>query len=283
MTVSLDAAQSFILRNARLLDRRRLQLLLDVGGPEDVVTALRAYRNPDGGFGNALEPDIRGWSSQPVGAQIALEVLREAGGRDDALTRDLLDWCAGTAIGDALPFVLPSVGQAPAAPWWVPDGRPSLNPTAAIVGIARGLGLAHPWLERAAAWCWQALEEQLADLDAHAALCAVVLVDEAAAPAGLTERLGERVLDGLAALDPAASGYVLSPLLFAPTPDSAARSWFPDAVIDAHLVALAQQQQDDGGWPITWEPPAGAARAEWRGARTVAAMRTLRAYHRLPG
>ena len=45
--------------------------------------ALRAYRNADGGFGHALEPDLRGTVSQPGGDPTALEVLDEAGVLDD--------------------------------------------------------------------------------------------------------------------------------------------------------------------------------------------------------
>ena len=37
--------------HARLLDRRRLELLFDEGKPDAVLTALAAYANDDGGFG----------------------------------------------------------------------------------------------------------------------------------------------------------------------------------------------------------------------------------------
>ena len=54
--------------HARLLDRRRLELLLDGGEPTAVLAALEAYRNPDGGYGWGLEPDLRATESQPGGA-----------------------------------------------------------------------------------------------------------------------------------------------------------------------------------------------------------------------
>jgi hypothetical protein len=43
-----------------------------------VVDALRGYRNPDGGFGHALEPDLRCPGSQPAPTLYALEMLGEA-------------------------------------------------------------------------------------------------------------------------------------------------------------------------------------------------------------
>jgi hypothetical protein len=68
MPVNLPAARQFIFANARLLDRYRAAVLLD-GAPADaVVQALRAYRNPDGGFGHALEPDVRTPHSETTAA-----------------------------------------------------------------------------------------------------------------------------------------------------------------------------------------------------------------------
>ena len=93
--------------------------------------------------------------------------------------------------------------------------------------------------------------------------------------------LGERILNELVALDPATPGYVKSPLEFAPRPDSIARRLFDDATIDAHLDALAENQQDDGGWPITWEPPSEAAVREWRGFVTLRCLQVLDDYGRL--
>ncbi len=56
----LSKATDFIWRTARLLDRHRFAFLF-LDGPRDaVLRALRPYQNADGGFGHALEPDLRG-------------------------------------------------------------------------------------------------------------------------------------------------------------------------------------------------------------------------------
>jgi hypothetical protein len=66
MPVDIDAAERFVLANARLLDRHRLAVLVHGAPLEPVLDALRAYRNPDGGFGHALDPDIRAPESEPA-------------------------------------------------------------------------------------------------------------------------------------------------------------------------------------------------------------------------
>src|ERR1051326_2120056 len=75
MEQRLSKAEQFIWKNARLLDRRPFEFQFK-GGPAGAVwTALQAYQNEDGGFGNALEPDIRCPDSQPVPSQHALEIM----------------------------------------------------------------------------------------------------------------------------------------------------------------------------------------------------------------
>ena len=76
-------------------------------------------------------------------------------------------------------------------------------------------------------------------------------------------------------------GYGLSPLSIAPLAGSRWRSLFSEDVLAAHLDRLQRDQQVDGGWPITWEPPSEASALEWRGIVTLGALRTLVSYGRL--
>src|SRR3954449_3235736 len=75
--VDLDRAADFVWRNARLLDRHLFARRFRGASPEHVIHALRSYQNDDGGFGNALEPDLRGPDSQPIHVDMALRVFHE--------------------------------------------------------------------------------------------------------------------------------------------------------------------------------------------------------------
>src|ERR1700676_1119108 len=100
MPIDHSAAESFIWSAARLVDRHRYSLLFADGPTGPVLQALRGYRNPDGGFGHALEPDLRGPASQPAPMLYALEILNETGAAEGELARDARGWIAHVAAPD---------------------------------------------------------------------------------------------------------------------------------------------------------------------------------------
>lgn len=282
---ALAAAEQFMQLNARLIDRHRFAFHFGDGPAEPVLAALRGYANADGGFGNALEPDLRGAASQPVPAQHALEILHEVGAADDPAIPRLCDHLTGITTPDGgVPFVLPTVLEAPRAPWWQPsdDVAGSLNPTAALAGLLHLLGAGHPWLGPATDFCWTRIDK-LTETGAYDALAVLTFLDHVPdrdrAEAAF-ERLRGSILAGTA-LDPHATGDVHFPYDFAAHPDGFGRRIYPDDVIEAHLDALVDAQQEDGGWPVAWPFWTPVVAHEWRGWITVHRLRTLRAYGRL--
>ena len=125
-------ARDFVVGNARTLDRRLFACLFEDAPRQPVLDALRAYRNSDGGFGNALEPDKRCPDSQPVDAEVALGILDLVGASDDPMVPGLCDWLEAAAdASGGLPFALPSVNDHPHAPWWRTDADP--RPRAPVI------------------------------------------------------------------------------------------------------------------------------------------------------
>ena len=61
-----EKARGFIYRNARPLDLALWKYHFENGNREDVLTALMAYQNADGGFGHALEADSFNPNSAPI-------------------------------------------------------------------------------------------------------------------------------------------------------------------------------------------------------------------------
>jgi hypothetical protein len=279
------AGRAFIYREGRLLDQRLFEALFEGGPPQGVLDALGGYRNADGGFGHGLEPDVRCPASQPLDVEVALQTMDAAGAVDRTMVEAALSFLGTVSSPEGgVAVVLPSIAAYPHAAHWG-DGTfpPGLNPTAGIVGLAAKLGVEHPWIERATAFCWSELEREMPG-DAHT-LSEVLIFLEHVPDRSRAEAMIPRVAEQLpsAALfrsDPADESYGLSPLHFAPSPDSRWRDLFADTAIEAHLDRLQAEQQPDGGWPVRWEPPSEASTLEWRGHITLQALRTLYAYGR---
>lgn len=109
----------------------------------DVLDALAKFQNEDGGFGNALEPDVRAPESSVICTSIAFQIFRE-------LSLPTEHWMPSRAVH----FLVKTFNAArqnwrsipeeaemsPRAPWWYQAGRMekfeefSLNPTAEILG-----------------------------------------------------------------------------------------------------------------------------------------------------
>jgi hypothetical protein len=283
MSDVLSSAREFMLIHARLLERRLFEVTFDDGDPALVGRVVAAYQNEDGGLGHALEPDLRCVESQPLFVEVGLDALHQAGWRDPELARSLCFFLQRVSNETGLvPPILESALASPHASHW---GRsslaPDLNPTAGICGLLHEQGVGHPWLSRATETCCDLIIRHPPD-EAHTLLSATRLADHLP-----DQALAERLHEAIAAALPQASffiaeapvkGYGLTPLHFAPSPDSSWRSLFTDAQIEGHLEDLLGRRQPDGGWPISWEPPGLASALEWRGRWTLEAIRPLMAY-----
>lgn len=299
-TSPLNRAEQFIWLTARVLEQRRFAHHFLDGSADAVETALAAYLNDDGGYGHALEPDLRGPVSQPLHTAHALSVLdsidRCGGLRVERICRFLTD--VSTKEG-ALPALLPSQRGYPAAPFIpiVDDPPAELLATGPVVGLLHRNAVWHAWLFRATDFCWAAVDalEVSHPYEIEAALAFLDGAPDRPRAEAAAGRLGRLVRDQrLAVLAPerraeypVAPGYAPGeqhfPYDYARAPESLARRWFTDAEMDRALDHLAAGQQADGGWPVTWRQWAPGTALEGRPLVTLRALRTLQAYGRALG
>jgi hypothetical protein len=285
--IDFQAATDFVWTSARLVDRHRFAHLFLDAPADPVVDALRPYQNPDGGFGNALEPDLRTPTSQPIAVNSALEDLEDAGRLGDPIAERACDWLTTIQNPDGgVPFVLPSAGPHPRAPWWQTDEDPPSSDTVTplIAALLHRGGLAHPWLGPATEFCWRTAETSSLESPyaARALLAFLDAVPDGTRAEALIEDFGKRLLDaGVVELDADAAGEVHYPIDFSPWPGKRSRRLFDQRVVEAHLDALEARQQDDGGWRFNWLAWAPGPEAEWRGWVTIHALKVLRANGRL--
>ncbi len=283
--VDIDAAERFVLSNARLLDRHRMAVLLHSAPVEPVLDALRAYRNSDGGFGHALEPDIRAPTSEPSSTLHALMVLAGIGALDDPMVGAAAAWLATISEPDGgVPFSLSASAAYPRAPFLGPPSPGGSFFTLALAGMLWEAGSDEPWLKRATSWSWASLEKP-GDLHAYGVKCALDFLDrvpdEARANEAI-ERLRPRLeADGSIPVTGGAENERLTALTLSERPGSRGRALFTDAQIEADLDRLEQAQQPDGGWMFDFAAWSPGQLAECRGLVTLHALATLDAHRRL--
>lgn len=291
----IAAASAFVATHARLLDRRRLDVLVHGGPPAGLLAALAAYRNDDGGFGWGLEADLRAPSSQPAGALHAFEVLEELAPLTSPFAVELCDWLDGVSLADGgLPFSLAGAATAGTAPWWAgaDPTTSSLHITSAIAAATHRLRprdpavAGHRWLQRATDFCMAALAGD-AEPAVGYELCFVLQLLDAAADvvpdaeaqlarlARLLPPSGELPVHG------GVEGEKLRPLYYTPWPNRPLRGHVAADAIEHDLDRLAGEQREDGGWTVDFPSSSPAGALAWRGYMTVHALVVLQANGRL--
>jgi hypothetical protein len=130
------AGDGFLISQARLLERRLFATVFLGQSGTHVTDALRGYQNDDGGFGHALEPDVRCPASLPIYVETAFQAMATAGVTDEIMITRACDFLAATArrvgAGGAVPPAFDVIEQFPRAAHWSEwTYKPALNPSTA--------------------------------------------------------------------------------------------------------------------------------------------------------
>jgi hypothetical protein len=295
----LSAAQyqkivRFIEENARPLEKARLHYHIAGGSRDAVLDALLAYQNSDGGFGHALEPDVRLAQSSVIATTIAFQRFREVNAPSDyPPVRRAFEYLLGTYDADNHIWrnVPPDVSDAPHAPWWTYAENPQqhgANPRAEIAGYfyeypAHAPDTLRQELTDAVI---THLDSYNGDIEMHDLLCYVSLVETDELPDDVSSVLLKKLIPLVkesVSTDPDAWGeYGLMPLSVVSSPESPFYELF-EALIPRNLAYLADTLSGSGFWslPWSWEHVSEAAWAqaeqEWQG---VVALENLLMFRR---
>lgn len=303
--------RSWMYRNARSLDLARWRYHLEGGSQDDVLDALSAYQNPDGGFGHALEPDCWNPHSSPIQTWSATEVINELGQvpTTHQVIQGILTWMESNADFDGHVWAgsVPTNNDYPRAPWWgyssptEPVKEPQAadyNPTAALAGFGiryadRDSFLWNTCEEIASTAINCMLTETQMD-DMHTGACYVRLSDciEKADVGALfsTEAFKAKLVtqvSGMVSRDTNTweGNYVCTPSHFLTSADS---PYYP-SMKDLALFECEHMEKTlpaEGVWDVNWhweDYPAewAISRNWWRGALAVTNMLYLRNFGRL--
>lgn len=240
------------------------------GSPGEIIAALDAYQNPDGGFGNGLEVDIKAPVSNPFAARLAMQAMRLVDlDASAAMRAKLLTWLADNQHEDGDWHFAREVYDAPLAPWFAGWEFPSPNPACCVVGNAIPLEIAT-----------DTMRSRVLDLFARQASHNAARSGDFYAMLPYAEYVGvEDVPDRDAWLASVAEGIVKASdtgvyadaqhffdHALAAGPSLVQR--LPRELIVSWADRLLAEPRDDGGWPTPYDPA-------WRPWFSTTAMMTL--------
>ncbi len=133
---------NWMYRNARPVDLARWQFHFENGSKQNILNALSAYQNVDGGFAHALEADSWNPNSSPIQTWCAIELLREIdiSDRNEIIIQGILKYLdSGKGFTDnKWTSEIKSNNDYPHAFWWnwKQDSIYDYNPTANLAGFA---------------------------------------------------------------------------------------------------------------------------------------------------
>jgi hypothetical protein len=262
-----EKAVNFIKQRGRPLEQAMVAHMFENAHLDTVLEALAKYQNPDGGFGHALEPDVRTPDSSVIATTIALQYLRDLRVPTvHPLWHGAMKFLSATYDHEKhLWWSVPAdVSKAAHAPWWNPadpgGGSLTLNPRAEIVGYLFDVhdlpeylpsSLRETLLEQVV----HELESRPNELERHELQCVVRLVEVEDLPADWRERIMRVVhtaASGAVSRHPDEwAGYTLTPLDVVSSPKSLLYQKYAD-VIPANIDFIVAQQHSEGYWSPTW-------------------------------
>lgn len=142
----LDNINSFIMTNARPLERYIFEKYFNNGCDKNILSELKRYQNTDGGFGHGMESDFRLPFSSPMATSVAFQHLINIDNSEDAMCviKKGIEYFENTFVPERNGWfsVDERVNDYPHAPWWnynKDKGMTAIdenwgNPSAEIIG-----------------------------------------------------------------------------------------------------------------------------------------------------
>jgi hypothetical protein len=299
---AFDASRRFLEGTARPLEHARFQHAFLGGSSEMVLNALGQYQNNDGGFGRALEPDLRAPESSVLCTSIAFQILRMLNASpENALVSSGIRFLMANLDREQCGWrIIPETAEnSPRAPWWYQKGREeqfagfSLNPSAEILGYLFDYP-AQVGQDVISAVSDRVLRElsNLAKIEMHELLCCLRLLQTTTLPPDTRDQLYARIevlMKDAIACDPEQwKGYSLRPLQVVHSPASPFMAGL-EAAVATNLDYEIASQNADGSWSVTWSwddtfPEEWAkTKMEWSGIITLEKLLTLKRFGRIEG
>jgi hypothetical protein len=299
-----ERAKDFIFSEGRPLDQRLFDFHFGEAEIDSVISELIKFQNEDGGFGNALEPDLRTPLSSALATSVALRNMVEVGvSLGSPILEKTVSYLLGTLDRKNWRWIIAPDGRddSPHAPWWGGDDIASsfrgcfANPSAEITGLLLNYkqlvpaDVLYSLLERLRSYLIEAVETrdgfQMHDLVCYLALAHSNSLDEEYC--SKISPLLIKAADSIVEKDKAKwSGYSARPLWLCDHPNSILYPVLEEHV-NENLDFEIETQNEDGSWSPFWDWGGNysddwkTASKEWSSHLTLNNLIRLRNFDRL--
>ena len=260
---TIEKSVDYLIKHGRPLEKALMEFKFNDGSPNLVIEALRYYQNEDGGFGKALEPDLRCPDSSSLCTTVAFSVMWELDlDNNHPMIEKGIQFLMDTydKQGKSWFFVPPAADLYPRAPWWnfENDSRASRhNPRPEILGSL---------LQAQSLVPGELIQEVVEDVEKtflterenfqmHDLLSYLRLARCENLPETLEKVLSAELPDiikKVVAFEPEKwAGYSLRPYQVVRNMNDPLLSCVEGAMHDS-LLYLIDEQDEDGSWPLTW-------------------------------
>ncbi len=290
---SFKKARTFLLTDARELERVRFLYEFESGSPSLVLDALAKFQNADGGFGNALEPDLRCPESSALATSVALRTLLSL---PKPLAMPLIEktvkWLEANWSEEhqCWPIITEEANSSPRAPWWNWDSATAsksvFNPAADIAAALREHEIDSGLIHKSTSKQIDTLRAA-ADIEDHDLICLVRQVEcKAINDQSLIALIRQAIRDKITKTPDDLANYGLRPRFIISSPSSV---FCEDSrtEVDMEMGILITSQAENGSWAPNWSwfgqfnETWLEAEKEWRGAITLDILLWFRAFDRI--
>jgi len=293
--LDMEKIRTFFVHSARPVDRALYDYHFGGGDIVDVLAELAKFQNEDGGFGNAIEPDLRLPQSTALGTWMAFQTLKEI----DMDTSNELLQCGLKYFVDTYDeayggwkIVRPEVNDYPHAPWWTYEIAMKHfgwgNPSAEILGfflkydVSGVQGMVASLMETAIKRIAEVPPQSFHEVRTFKALFMMS-----------GEEFRKQIREPLTLLIKKATNenprewtsYVATPLTFIESPGDPFIDLFEASLFQENIDFIFDNIVDDSHWepnwdwsetyPNDWEK----AKQEWSGYLTVKNLYTLKKFN----
>jgi hypothetical protein len=300
-----ERAQQYLFRHGRPLERALYQHHFENAAVDEVLIELMHFQNEDGGFGHALEPDLRTPESSALATGIGVQLLRDLECQPDhPMVSKAVGYLMRTFDEKARiwPATASNANDHPHAPWWH-DENGSLGrvfdgfriiPRALITGLLQHYSTLVP-----AGWLDGITEETVRYIETVDILgegggsdleYAINLAESENLPGHYAVRLKTRIRKDIPLVVVREAdqweSYCITPLRIVPTPTSFGVDLIRDD-LQRHLDFQITHQAPEGCWQPTWSWGGmyaevwKQARQEWCGKLTLQTLIQLEAFGRI--